>query len=141
MEMMQILETEKDRVMTELSKAAVPDQAQGVLEKLFDRILLQYNEECTEERARDTARYILQAAKMMIPMISSAGETRVWSKSAGGSSSEEGMKMTAPVIACLAGGILFLAGAVIALSVTAEGVSVSALWGSIPAARSSAARS
>ena len=134
MEMMQILETEKDRVMTELSKAAAPDQAQGVLEKLFDRILLQYNEECTEERARDTARYILQAAKMMIPMISSAGETRVWSKSAGGSSSEEGMKMTAPVIACLAGGILFLAGAVIALAVTAEGVSVSALWGSIPAA-------
>lgn len=134
MEMMQILETEKDRVMNELKQAAEPEKAQAVLEKLFDRILLQYNEECAEERARDTARYILQAAKMMIPMISAAGETKVWSRNMDGSGSEGGLRLSVPAIACLAGGAVLLVGTVIWLIASAAGgIALYALWGSIPA--------
>ena len=134
MEMMQILETEKDRVMNELKQAAEPSKAQTVLEKLFDRILLQYNEECAEERARDTARYILQAAKMMIPMISAAGETKVWSRNMDGSGSEGGLRLSVPAIACLAGGAVLLVGTVIWLIASASGgIALYALWGSIPA--------
>ena len=134
MEMMQILETEKGRVMNELTQAAAPDKAQTVLEKLFDRLLLQYNEECTEERARDTARYILQAAKMMIPMISAAGETKVWSRSMEGSGSDRDLKLSVPAIACLAGGAVLLIGTVIWLAASASGgIALYALWGSIPA--------
>ena len=109
MEMMQFLEADKEQLMSGLAGAGTPEQAQGVLEKEFDRLLLRYNEECTEERVRDAARYMLQA----------------------GSS----FRMTKMAIACLAGGILFLAGAVLGLAVSAgEGLNLSALLGSIPAA-------
>jgi len=135
MEMMQFLEADKEQLMSGLAGAGTPEQAQGVLEKEFDRLLLRYNEECTEERVRDAARYMLQAAKMMIPMLSAAGDTRIWSKSMGGSQSGSSFRMTKMAIACLAGGILFLAGAVLGLAVSAgEGLNLSALLGSIPAA-------
>ena len=84
MEMMQFLEADKEQLMSGLAAAGTPEQAEHVLEKEFDRLLLRYNEECTLERVRDAARYMLQAAKMMIPMLSAAGETKVWSKSTGG---------------------------------------------------------
>ena len=135
MEMMQFLEADKEQLMSGLAAAGTPEQAEHVLEKEFDRLLLRYNEECTLERVRDAARYMLQAAKMMIPMLSAAGETKVWSKSTGGSGDESGSKITWQVIACLAGGALFLAGAILGLAVSAgNGLSMSALPGSIPAA-------
>ena len=134
MDMTGFLEADREQLMSGLKAAGTPEQAQRVLEKEFDRLLLRYNEECTVERVRDAARYMLQAAKMMIPLLSAAGETRIWSKSAAGGGLG-GMKMTWKVIACLAGGVLFLIGAVLALAVSAgNGISVSALWGSIPAA-------
>ena len=119
MEMMQFLEADKEQLMSGLAAAGTPEQAEHVLEKEFDRLLLRYNEECTLERVRDAARYMLQAAKMMIPMLSAAGETKVWSKSTGGSGDESGSKITWQVIACLAGGALFLAGAILGLAVSA----------------------
>lgn len=137
MEMIQFLEADKEQLRSALAQAGTPDQAQGVLEKEFDKLLLRYNEECTEERLRDTARYIMQAAKMMIPLLSAAGETRVWSRSAGSGSSDGGggVKMTMPVIASMVGGIVFLVGALLGLAVSAgQGLSLSALLGSIPAA-------
>ena len=135
MDMMQFLEADKEQLMSGLAAAGTPEQAERVLEKEFDRLLLRYNEECTLERVRDAARYMLQAAKMMIPMLSAAGQTKVWSKSIGGSGDEGGMKMGWQVIACLAGGVLFLAGAVLGLAVSAgNGLSMPALLGSIPAA-------
>ena len=135
MEMMQFLEVDKEQLMSGLAAAGTPEQAEHVLEKEFDRLLLRYNEECTLERVRDAARYMLQAAKMMIPMLSAAGETKVWSKSAGGSGDEGGTQITWQVIACLAGGALLLAGAILGLAVSAgNGLSMSALLGSIPAA-------
>ena len=135
MEMLQILEADKERILSELAKAGVPEKAQPVLEKTFDRMLLQYNEECDEERVRDTAKYMLQTAKTMIPLIDAAGETKVWPGSWESGGSREGMRMTVPAIACLAGGILFIAGAVLGLFVYAgEGRNLPALMGSIPAA-------
>ena len=108
MEMMQFLEADKEQLMSGLAAAGTPEQAEHVLEKEFDRLLLRYNEECTLERVRDAARYMLQAAKI---------------------------KITWQVIACLAGGALFLAGAILGLAVSAgNGLSMSALLGSIPAA-------
>ena len=114
MEMMQFLESDKEQILSGLVKAGSPEQAQTVLEKEFDKLLLQYNEECVEERVRNEARHMTQAAKMMIPMISSQGETRVWSKST--SSGEAGMKLTKTAIACIAGGGLFVIAAIASLA-------------------------
>ena len=59
MEMMQFLEADKEQLMSGLAAAGTPEQAEHVLEKEFDRLLLRYNEECTLERVRDAARYML----------------------------------------------------------------------------------
>ena len=134
MDMTGFLEADREQLISGLKAAGTPEQAQRVVEKEFDRFLLRYNEECTVERVRDAARYMLQAAKMMIPMLSAAGETKVWSNSGAGVGAG-GTKMTRKVIACLAGGAVFLAGAVLGLAVSAgNGLSMSALLGSIPAA-------
>ena len=118
MEMLEFLESDKEQVMNGLVKAGEPEAAQAVLEKELDRLLLKYNEECAEERMRESARHMLQTAKMMIPLISAAGETRIWSKnsSAGGS---QGVKLSKTAIACIAGGILFLVGALVGLALSA----------------------
>ena len=135
MEMLQILEADKERILSELAKAGVPEKAQPVLEKTFARMLLQYNEECDEERARDTAKYMLQSARAMIPLIDAAGETHGGQGRRGTGASREGMRLSVPAIGCLAGGILFIAGAVVGLAVYAgNGLNLAALMGSIPAA-------
>lgn len=133
MEMIEFLEADKEQVMGGLVRAGTPEQAQRVVEKEFDRLLLRYNEECTVERVRDAARFMLQAAKMMIPMMDTAGETRIWSESKR-SGSAGGMKMDAKTIVCLAGGAVFLVGAILGLAVSAgDGLNMAALLGSIPA--------
>lgn len=132
MEMMDFLEADREQLMSGLVSAGTPEQAQRVVEKEFDRLLLRYNEECTVERVRDTARFMLQAAKMMVPLLDAAGETKVWSGSSGGSGREN--RMDRKVIACLAGGAVFLVGAILGLAVSAgEGLNLLALLGSIPA--------
>jgi hypothetical protein len=113
----------------------VPEKVQPVLDKTFDRMLLQYNEECDEERVRDAAKHMLQTAKALVPLVDTAGDAKVWSSDRGAGASQAGVKMTVPAIACLIGGILFLAGAVLGLAGSAgEGLKLSALLGSIPAA-------
>ena len=124
MEMLEFLESDKEQVMNGLVKAGEPEAAQAVLEKELDRLLLKYNEECAEERMRGSARHMRQTA----------GETRIWSKnsSSGGS---QGVKLTKTAIACIAGGILFLVGALVGLALSAgKEISVSAILASIPAA-------
>ena len=134
MEMLQFLEADKEQVRSGLVKAGTPEQAQTVLEKEFDKLLLQYNEECVEERVRNEARHMTQAAKMMIPLISAAGETKIWSKSVGGPGAG-GMKLTKKSIACIAGGALFLVAAIVSLALSAgSSLTASALLGAIPAA-------
>ena len=133
MEMMQFLEADKEQLMSGLAGAGTPEKAQSVLEKEFDRLLLHYNEECMEERVRDTARYLLQTAKMMVPMLSAADDARIWSGSTG-SKTERKFELSVPAIACLALGVVFLLGAVIGLSSSSgSGFSMSAMLGAIPA--------
>ena len=115
-------------------KAGTPEQAQTVLEKEFDKLLLQYNEECAEERVRNEARHMTQTAKMMIPLISAAGETRIWSKNAGGTGAGS-KSLTKRSIACIAGGALFLVAAIVSMALSAgASLTASALLGAIPAA-------
>lgn len=134
MEMIQFLEEDKEQIIKSLQEAGSPEKAQPVLEKLFDRLLLKYNEDCAEERARDEARHMMQAVKMMIPMISAAGETRVWVKSSGGASAA-GTKLTKRAVLCIAGGIVFLLCAILGFALSGSSKTpVSAFLGAVPAA-------
>ena len=135
MEMIQFLEADKEQLYGSITQAGTPEQVQGVIEKELDRLLLRYNEECKEERVRDAARYMLQAARTMSPMISSAGETKVWARTTAAVAAGGGIKWSKTTILSFAGGIIFLAGALLGLAVSAgSGLSLSALLGSIPAA-------
>ena len=73
--------------MTGLRSAGPPEAAQKVLEKETDRLLLQYNEECTSVRVRDAAAGMMQAVRSSIPMLDSTGEARVWRSESGGAGS------------------------------------------------------
>ncbi len=83
------LEADRERVLTGLKSAQTPEAAQAVLEKETDRLLLQYNEECTSARMRDAASGMMQALRSSVPLLDSAGEVRVWRRGevSGGSAS------------------------------------------------------
>ena len=126
MEMIQFLEADKEQLYGSITQAGTPEQVQGVIEKELDRLLLRYNEECKEERVRDAARYMLQAARTMSPMISSAGETKVWARTTAAAAAGGGIKWSKTTILSFAGGIIFLAGALLGLAVSAgSGLSLS----------------
>ncbi|MBQ8054182.1 MAG: hypothetical protein IJ198_10320 [Lachnospiraceae bacterium] len=134
MEMIQFLEADKEQLMSGLAAAGTPEKAQSVLEKEFDRLLLHYNEECMEEKVRDTARYLLQAAKMMVPMLSAADDVKIWAKSSSGPESEGKFELSVPAIACLAAGAVFLIGSVVGPAAAAgSGFSMPAFLGGLPA--------
>ena len=135
MEWIQLLENDKEQLMGDLAKAVSPENAQKVLEKEMDRLLMQYNEECGEERLRDTARYMAETAKMMIPMINAANETKIWSGNSSRTSGSEGKGLSVPAIACIAGGILMLAGGLFCMiSFSNGGIPAAAFISAIPAA-------
>ena len=59
MKMIDILEKDKDRLMTELAGAKTPERAAVVLGNEADKMLLQFNDQCTSEKERDAAAYMM----------------------------------------------------------------------------------
>ncbi|MBR0373226.1 MAG: hypothetical protein IJH91_01715 [Mogibacterium sp.] len=76
--MIDILEKDKDRLLTDLAKAATAEKAVHVLENESDKMLLTYNEHCGSESERDAAAYMMQAVRLSLPLIDSVGDTKVW---------------------------------------------------------------
>ena len=85
--MIEYLEEDRERVFSGLQTASSPEAAQAVLEKEADRLLLQYNEDCTSVRVRDAASGMMQALRSSVPFLDSMGEARVW-RTGGGSSAD-----------------------------------------------------
>ncbi len=78
MKMTDLLEKDKDKLLTELSAAASAEKAIHVLENEVDRLLLKHNEYCESDRERETAAYIMQAVRLSLPLIDSNGKIKVW---------------------------------------------------------------
>ena len=85
MKMIDYLDRDRDRVLAGLKGAHSPAEAQQVLEKETDRLLLQYNEDCASVRVRDAAAGMMQAVRSSVPFLDSAGEPRVWRREGYGS--------------------------------------------------------
>ena len=94
MKMLDLLEKDKDHLITELANAAVPEKATVVLENEMDKLLLRYNDMCDNERERDAAAYMMQAVRLSMPMVDSIGETKVWERETGSAAA----KKTVPAI-------------------------------------------
>ena len=84
MKMIDYLEKDRDNVMNGLRTASTPADAQKILEKETDRLLLQYNEDCTSVRMRDAAAGMVQALRSSVPLLDTMGEPRVWRRDGSG---------------------------------------------------------
>ena len=67
--MTDLLEKDKDRLLTELSAAASAEKAIHVLENEIDKLLLKHNEQCETDRERESAAYMMQAVRLSLPLI------------------------------------------------------------------------
>ena len=85
MKITDILEKDKDKLITELSAAKSADKAVRVLENEMDTLLLKHNEQCESDRERESAAYMMQAVRLSLPLIDSNGAVKVWERGGGGS--------------------------------------------------------
>ena len=78
MKLIDLLEKDKENLLTQLAAVKSADKAVRVLENELDKLLLMYNEKCGNERERNAAAYMMQAVRLSLPLIDSVGETKVW---------------------------------------------------------------
>ena len=78
MKMTDLLEKDKDKLLTELSAAASAEKAIHVLENEIDKLLLKHNEQCETDRERESAAYMMQAVRLALPLMDSNGKIKVW---------------------------------------------------------------
>ena len=78
MKIVDILEKDKDNLLTELAAAKESEKAIRVLENELDKLLLTYNEQCSSDRERNAAAYMMQAVRLSLPLIDSVGDTKIW---------------------------------------------------------------
>jgi len=83
MKMTDILEKDRDKLLTELAAAGNADKAIRVLENEMDKLLLRHNEQCDSERERESAAYMMQAVRLSLPLIDSNGQVKVWERGQG----------------------------------------------------------
>lgn len=107
MKFVELLEKDKQNLLTELAASKEAEKAAHVLENELDKLLLMYNEQCSNERERNAAAYMTQAIRFSLPLIDSAGDTKVWERESSDSSGSSGKGWTNPLV------FLFLIGALI----------------------------
>ena len=95
MKLIDILDKDRDNILTSLAEAGNAEKAVRVLENETDKLLLRYNEQCGSEQVREMAAYMMQSLRLSLPLIDSAGRAKVWEHEAGseagaGGSSQSG---------------------------------------------------
>ena len=75
MKMIEYLDRDREQVMTNLRAVSTPADAQKILEKEADRLLLQYNEDCASVRVRDAASGMGDPDKIQVVETGSAGSS------------------------------------------------------------------
>ena len=81
-----LLEQDQERFLTRLAQADTPERTVTEIEEELNRILLQYNETCTDERMREAALHAFQTARAAAGLVDSGGEIRVYERTPSGSS-------------------------------------------------------
>lgn len=110
MKMTEILEKDRDRLLTEMSAAGTAEKAIVILEKEVDRLLLTHNEQAATDAERDSAAHMLQAVRLSLPLIDSTGYTKVWERGKNKDEDEGGRVSVRSVLLLLGGMVLFVFG-------------------------------
>lgn len=106
MKLTELLEKDKEKLLTEISAAGTAEKAVPVLEKEVDKLLLTHNEQAGSDAERDEAAHMLQAVRLSLPLIDSNGYTKVWERGQGKDEGESKFSLTS--ILLLIGGLLLL---------------------------------
>ncbi len=80
MTMSEILESERQRVLSELSGEKTPSDTAAVCVRVLDRVLIRYNTDESSAARRAAASRMTEAAKALAPAMDSIGGTRLWER-------------------------------------------------------------
>lgn len=108
MKMTEILEKDKENLLTGIAGAGSAEAAVPVLEKEVDKLLLMHNDAAGSDAERDAAAHIMQAVRLSLPMIDSIGYTRVWERGKNRSPEEDGGGVSVTSILMLLGGVVLI---------------------------------
>ena len=106
--MTEILEKDKENLLTEIAGAGSAEAAVPVLEKEVDKLLLMHNDAAESDAERDAAAHIMQAVRLSLPMIDSIGYTRVWERGKNRSEEEDGGGLSVTSLLMLLGGVVLI---------------------------------
>ena len=120
MEMIDLLEEDKEKLEQSLVRSGTPQEAQDVLQGELDRMLLRYNETCSEDLVREAAASITQTARTAVQVIDSTGEVRVWNRNEE-TGAPAGKKVSKWALITMIAGFVLTGGAVIGSAVAAGG--------------------
>ena len=87
-----LLEQDKERFLSLLSKNTSTLAIIKDIEAEFDRLLYSFNNENENDAVKDAARQMIQTAKSTAAFIDTAGETKLWKKTAYGAKPEKGKR-------------------------------------------------
>ena len=119
MNLQELLEKDRERLLASLHQAGTPDQAVPVIESEYDRMLYEYNEQCGDDFQRRCASMILQSARMSAPLLDSIGETKIWEQG-GKLVSGEIRKVRVSSVVMTTAGVIMIAASIIVLAGTEE---------------------
>ncbi|MBQ6623663.1 MAG: hypothetical protein IJH57_03490 [Mogibacterium sp.] len=83
MKLTELLEKDKDHLLTEISAAGTAEKAVAVLEKEVDKLLLTHNDAAGSDAERNSAAHMMQAVRLSLPFMDSLGSTKVFEKGVG----------------------------------------------------------
>lgn len=89
MKLTELLEKDKDHLLTEISAAGTAEKAVVVLEKEVDKLLLTHNDAAGSDAERNSAAHMMQAVRLSLPFMDSLGSTKVFEKGVGESDTKK----------------------------------------------------
>ena len=89
MKLTELLEKDKDHLLTEISAAGTAEKAVAVLEKEVDKLLLTHNDAAGSDAERNSAAHMMQAVRLSLPFMDSLGSTKVFEKGVGESGTKK----------------------------------------------------
>lgn len=110
MNIRELLEKDKERLLGRLANAQNPEQAARECEDELGRILIEYNEQAPSERVSEAAYYSMQTAKAAISLVDSTGEIRAYERTNGTDVSKKNyvIPLAGGVGATAAGGLMLV---------------------------------
>lgn len=74
----ELLEKDKNHLLTEMGAAGTSEKAISILEKETDKLLLSHNDAAESDAERNAAAHMMQAVRLSLPFIDSLGGTKVF---------------------------------------------------------------